>query len=65
MARIYVEVPDSFHQAIKEMAIRRGISMKDMTIKAVDAWMKMNTETNKEASNDTPRKTATNKRGTR
>lgn len=61
MARIYVEVPDSFHQAIKEMAVRRNISMKEMTIKAVDAWMKMNTEANKEATNVTLPKSKVNK----
>lgn len=41
MAKIYVEVSDRFHQLIKEAAIRRKISIKDMTVMALTAWLKI------------------------
>ena len=44
--RINFDVPEYIHTNIKAMSVRRGISMKEMFIKASYVWFKMNTPKN-------------------
>lgn len=41
MAHIHIECSDEFKQLVKEMAIRRKKSIKEVTIMLLSAWLKL------------------------